>query len=163
MQPPEPARRARTVHTGWLFVCLLVPGAAGSSVDTVLQSNGGGGPYVLGVAHVDSSTLRAWPAGPDSTASLPFVFDPGTNTLLFQSPPDSGTLIRVRYETDYLGLPHTLSLYPKTYFDTSAADSGHVRIVTSGASLRSGAGALDVEGYKSIGVSLGSTGSTALE
>ncbi len=156
----RPGRGAHSTAAA-LLIALLAFTLHARIRDTVFVSTGDDGPYRLPDGFIDSASIRVFADSADSNA-LSFVFAADDATLYLGSPPDSGKRFTVVYDIAYAGLPRTLRLYPKTVHDTARADSVYVP-PSFARSSRSLHAPIDIKGYKSISVSLGSTGSTTLE
>lgn len=160
--PASTARRGAAL--AGVVLCLLVVAAPTHAgiVDTVILADGTPGPYVLGSAFVDETTIEV--SFPDSAAGpVPdYIYVERVNGLLFSEPLDSGRAILVCYRTRYPGLSKSYSLYQRTVVtagDTVVAPLGPARTTR----LLAGEEALTVSGFKSVGVSMGSQGRMNLE
>ncbi|KMQ51847.1 hypothetical protein CHISP_1343 [Chitinispirillum alkaliphilum] len=128
--------------------------------DTLITSDGGPGPYSLGTAFIDISSVEITFC--DSSYVPPWTFIESHNALLFSHPIDSGKTFRVHYATEFHGIPKIHSLFTKRHMTLE-----ETQIDASDFHLSSPAdeqyGNLSVSGYKSFGISIGSYGEVTLE
>lgn len=145
------------------LLLLRASGLAAAARDTVLTGDGTPGPYIVGAAFIDTSTLHVR-AEDSADSPLPgYTFVERVNGVLFAEPIDSGFPFRVRYRTRFAGLTTTHRLFEKTRL--SPGDTSGAQGWDSAAAVRPAgpAEALDVSGYKSVGVSVGNLGGTNFE
>ncbi|MFP4013829.1 MAG: hypothetical protein ACLFVQ_07085 [Chitinispirillaceae bacterium] len=131
------------------------------SIDTTIVGDGGPGPYCLGRAFIDTSSIKI--QFPDSSAKVPpYTYVDSRNGILFSQPIDSGTAMRVGYETRFQGVPKLFSLYAPRQVNADDTllsfpeDSLEPSFIDSYSNL-------SISGYKSFGVSVGSLGEVNLE
>lgn len=159
----SPARRSRTFRNsafGALLVAACFSTAAGA--DTTVVSDGSRRSYRIGPGSIDSGSVVVRAGSGVASPPLPFSYDPHAARVHLDMAPDSGDTVHIVWATNYLGLPRTLSLFPPVEFDTTSADRRGTGVVLR---RERGAGTgspLNVTGYKSIGVSVGSGGAAAL-
>lgn len=130
-------------------------------MDTTIVGDGGPGPYCLGRAFIDTSSIEIHL--PDSTMRVPpYTYVDSRNGILFSQPIDSGTAVRIRYETRFLGVPKVFSLYTPRQVN---ADDTLLSFPDDslGDSFIDDYSNLSISGYKSFGVSVGSLGEVNLE
>ncbi|MFP4681971.1 MAG: hypothetical protein ACLFQB_15975, partial [Chitinispirillaceae bacterium] len=130
-------------------------------MDTTLTGDGSPGPYSLGRAFVDTSSIQI--SIQDSTTQLPpFTYVESRNGILFSQPIDSATAMKIRYRTHFQGVPKIFSLYEKRRVNADDTllsfpeDSLTPSFVDDYSNL-------NISGYKSFGVSVGSLGEVNLE
>ncbi len=143
------------------FLHLFITAASGAVVDTVITADGSPGPFPLGRLFIDSSSITV--SRPDSGFLPSWTYLPTVNGLLFADPIEYGVPLRVRFETDYYGLPKMYSFYEKRYRtpeDTSGEKSDDSLYRSKPPPQRE---LLTVSGYKTVGVSMGSFGQLNLE
>jgi hypothetical protein len=124
-------------------------------VDTTIYSNGGPGPYCVSTSFIDSTTLKV--SLKDSTQTPPWTWIKDLNSILFFSPIDSGVPIRISFTTDYYGLPKVYSLFTKKFYTPSDTQKLSLTQKKRSFSLNDN-DQLQISGYKSVGVSIGSFG-----
>lgn len=132
------------------------------TIDTTLIGNNSPGPYTLSWHFVDTSSIVVTFADSAAGEAPPFVYIERVNGLLFSEPIDSGKVLKVHYTTQFFGLQKTYSLFNKNYIDlkdTTYLKKALDKQYTSPFSDEN----LDISGYKSIGISLGSQGQMNLE
>jgi hypothetical protein len=142
-----------------LFLYLFTSLLSAESVDTVIYSDGGPGPYRISEGMLDQRTISV-SFDKDSAVIPPWVFIPGRNSLLFSETIDSGVPIRVRFQTAFYGITQSFSLFPKTYSKAGTLYDTSTGVVAT--AYRESEN-LTVSGYKSIGVAIGSFGELNLE
>lgn len=136
----------------------FVSAAGANAVDTTIVGNGGPGPYSLGTQFVDTATLSAVFSDTNRGEAPPYTYVERENGLLFAEPIDSGVVIRVRFERNYLALPKVFTLYPKARLDSADTAGARVPRTAPAAGGPVPGEKLSVSGYKSVGISLGSLG-----
>jgi hypothetical protein len=149
------------IHKIWI---LLLPAfctfAIAGTVDTQFVADGSPGPYRLGRLFVDTATISVWRT--DSGYVPQFTYVSSLNALIFSDRIDSGSVVRVRFETDYYGLPKVYSFFEKRYAGPEdTAVSRRDSLYRPSFSLKQDN--LTVSGYKTVGVSVGSFGQVDLE
>jgi hypothetical protein len=144
--------------------------------DTVIVSDGGPGPYVIGDGFIDTSTLHitlsspsAMPAdsgspGPDDSLYVPqHTFIDETDAVLFSEPIERGVRMRFRFSTVHAGFPKIYSLFEKRFAgsrDTLVMIRDSVQRLSQNQFAEEN---LSLSGYKSINVSMGTMGTMNLE
>jgi hypothetical protein len=129
-------------------------------VDTTVFGDGGPGPYYLGVSFIDTATITI--SLSDSSPVPPWTFINTHNALLFSTPIDSGAPIHITFSTSFYGVQKIFSLYQKNYLDLH--DTAGKRDTLEGESAHASHDEnLNVAGYKSFGMSVGSFGQVNLE
>jgi hypothetical protein len=126
----------------------------------MLYGDGSRGPYCIGSSFADTATLTI--KFSDSAAIPPWTIISDRNAIFFSQPIDSGVPIHITFHTIFYGVPKIFSLYTKTYldrFDTTQRQDTF--IAHAGVPQREEK--LNVSGYKSVGVSVGSFGQVNLE
>jgi len=156
-------KRLSSIPAGALLLCALLRWSTAATVDTVIVGDGTPGPYVVGRAFVDSSTLRVTFVDSTNHVALPFAFVPTVDGIMFSQPVDSGALVRVAYATMYQGVSRTYALYGRSVVDTSDTIVKANLVVPTSRLSSIGGEDLAVSGYKSIGVTVGNQGQTSLE
>jgi hypothetical protein len=141
-----------------LFFSFFSPHAA--LVDTTVFGDGGPGPYYLGVSFIDTATITI--SLSDSSPIPPWTFINTHNALLFSTPIDSGVPMHITFSTSFYGVQKIFSLYQKNYLDLH--DTAGKRDTPEGVSAHvSHDENLNVAGYKSFGMSVGSFGQVNFE
>jgi hypothetical protein len=129
-------------------------------VDTTIAGDGGPGPYYLGVSFIDTATITV--SLPDSSPVPPWTFINTHNALLFSTPIDSGVPLHITFSTSFYGVQKIFSLYQKNYLDPH--DTAGTLDTQGVASARASPDEnLNVAGYKSFGMSVGSFGQVNIE
>lgn len=129
-------------------------------VNTVILSDGGPGPYLLGSEFVDSCSITV--KCQDSSFVPPWVYIPDNNAILFSDMIDSGKVLLISYNTTNYGLPKIYSLFPKIRLKTREAQPGQDRSRPKVLISKENEN-LSVSGYKSISVAAGNFGQISLE
>jgi hypothetical protein len=163
-----------------LFICCMVPFLCAvthaADIDTVIVADGGPGPYVLGSSFIDTSTIRISLSRPasaaadtGSSATVDSLFVPDhtfideADALLFSDPIERGVRIRVRFSTQHAGFPKIYSLFEKRFagiHDTLVLIRDSIQRIRPNQFAEEN---LNLSGYKSINVSMGTMGSMNLE
>jgi hypothetical protein len=147
----------------FIWCLLLFSPARAETVDTVLAGNGTPGPYVLGNRFVDPASIAVNFSDSAHESALPFTFVPDVNGILFSATLDSGARFSVRFATKYSGVPKSFALYRKSYIDfTDTLMTRRDSLIKPGVQRFSGED-LDVSGYKSVGIAVGSQGAATIE
>lgn len=145
----------------WIFFLFFFSGWC-ATVDTAIIADGSPGPYRIGSCFIDTATISVHR---DDSGYLPEYTYVGTlNGLLFSDPVDSGVVLSIHYEVDFLGLPKMYSFYEKRYHtpdDTMEKKSDSLGVAPY--SLLQPQDNLTISGYKTIGMSMGSFGQLNLE
>jgi hypothetical protein len=175
-------RLNRTKRPAAFLICCMLPflcaAVRAADIDTVIVADGGPGPYVLGSSFIDTSTIRISVLGPHPAPAVAdtgrretgdSLYVPGhtfideTDALLFSEPIERGDRIRVRFSTLHAGFPKIYSLFEKRF---AGIHDTLVMVRDSIQRLRPNQFAeenLNLSGYKSINVSMGTMGTMNLE
>jgi hypothetical protein len=129
-------------------------------VDTTVFGDGGPGPYYLGLSFIDTATITI--SLPDSSFVPPWTFINTHNAILFSTPIDSGMAIHITFSTSFYGVQKVFSLYQKNYLDRYDT-TGKLDTLEGVSPHVSRDENLNVAGYKSFGMSVGSFGQVNIE
>jgi len=141
----------------FLILFATVSGTGALTIDTTLAGDGTPGPYLLGWFFVDSSSIRVSYADTARGNVPPFVYIESVNGILFSESIDSGVVLTLHYTTLFPGLKKTYSLYTRRYLDLNDTIRP-VKRVDAGYASPFADDNMDISGFKSIGISLGSQG-----
>ncbi|HAJ80405.1 MAG TPA: hypothetical protein DCO75_11615 [Fibrobacteres bacterium] len=131
--------------------------------DTIIISDGGPGPYMLGRNFVDTSSIHVDYADTTDNQLPQYILIGNAGAILFSRPIDSGARLKVRFRTVRYGLPRTYSLFEKAYMSPRDTFSGVFDTATNRKGNVFAEENLTLSGYKSVGVSVNNLGSINLE
>ena len=139
------------IFTLYAFICF-------SQKDTSIFLNANKTIFFLNDKKIDSASIIVTSA---SNIEIPsWIYEKYNNSIVFDSPLDSGTRINISYSKNYLNFPKKLFIYEKKY--TASIDSLQIPKKNNLIDLRNSE-QLAISGFKSLSVSADNNGSLNLE